>query len=253
MPRFVSPFENRPLTAWIEDLQHAQVADDRYRALLAINALGTAQDAVRWSARYLNDQDSNVRALAAKQLGERRRSSTSGASADDGIAWAEIAAALVTRLHDEDPDVCFESARSLGAINPQATEAGHVLMSLLDNEETQPLMLGVVMSALGERRDIEAAALIPRLRKLIVHPQAEVRENATALAAKLASGTAELAPELIAALDDDEPIVRENAAIALGQAGLNSTDIIDALMTASQDEDEGVADAAKASIARVSR
>lgn len=249
MPRIVSPFANRPLTAWIEDLQHSQMADDRYRALLAVNSLGTAQDAVRWCAHLLNDADSSVRALAVKQLGERKRASE---TADQDISWAEIGAALVTRLNDDDPDVRFETARALGAINPQVTEAGRVLLALLDDEGTQPLMVAVVISALAEREDIESADLVPRLRALIVHPQAEVRENTTAIIAKLGSGASGLTSELIVALEDDEPIVRENAAVALGQAGVKSAEVIAALQTATQDEDEVVATMAKASIARLS-
>ncbi len=252
MPRIVSPFANRPLAAWIEDLQQSQAPDDRYRALLAVNSLGTAQDAMRWCGHLLNDADSSVRALAAKQLGERKRASASAATADQDLSWTDIGAALVARLHDDDPDVCFEAARALGAINPQVTDARHVLMSLVDDEGIQPLMLAVVISVLGERLDIDAGDLVPRLRKLIVHSQAEVRENATALAAKLGSGTAELITELIVALDDDEPIVRENAAVALGQAGVKSPEIIAALQTASNDEDEVVAASAKAAIVRLS-
>lgn len=253
MPRFVSPFEKRPLSAWIDDLQQSQVVDDRYRALLAVNSLGTTQEIVHWSRRLLNDADSSVRALAAKQLGERKRTGSSPETGNDDFSWADVGAELVARLHDDDPDVCFEAARALGAINPQVAEARHVLMSLADDDEIQPLMLAVIISAIGERMDIEAADLVPRLRNLLVHPQAEVRENATALAAKLGSGASELITELIVALDDDEPIVRENAAVALGQAGQSSTEIIAALQAASQDDDAGVAEAAKASIARVSR
>lgn len=252
MPRFVSPFASRPLAAWIEDLQQSQAPDDRYRALLAVNSLGTAQDAVRWCGHLLNDADSSVRALAAKQLGERKRASASAATADQDLSWTDIGAALVARLHDDDPDVRFEAARALGTINPQAPDALHVLWSLLDDDGTQPLMIAVVISALGERRDLKPADFVPRLRKLIAHSQAEVRENATAIVAKLGSDAAELTSELIVALEDEEPIVRENAAIALGQTGLKSADVMAALQTASQDEDEVVAAMAKTSIARLS-
>lgn len=242
MAQFSSSFSNRPLSAWIEALQGAGSADDRYRALLAVISTAPPQEAVRWCRHSLRDVDSGVRALAAKSLGELKRRVIEGE-----VPWPEIGTELAARLHDEDPDVGFEAARSLGRVNPQFTDARDVLLSLLDDEGTQPLMIAVVVSALGERPDAtgDAELLIPRLRQLLAHSQAEVRENAAAVVAGLGSVAAELVMELIVALDDEEPIVRENAALALGRSGVNLPQLLAALTAASDDDDEAVAAAAR--------
>src|SRR5688572_1170889 len=73
MPRFVSSFANRPLSAWVEDLQLAVSPDDRYRALQAVISLSSSDETVPWCRHALRDRDPGVRALAAKQLGETKR------------------------------------------------------------------------------------------------------------------------------------------------------------------------------------
>ena len=250
MAQFASPFSNRPMSDWIEDLQGAGSADERYRALLAVISTASPPESVRWCRHSLRDADSGLRALAAKTLGELKRR----AVADDAV-WPEIGAELAERLSDEDPDVRFEAARALGRVNPRLTEARDVLLALLDDGGTQPLMIAVVVSALGERPDADADVelLVPRFRHLLAHPQAEVRENVSAVVAGLNAVAASLIGELIVALDDDEPIVRENAALALGRSGRNSPDVLAALATAAGDDDEGVATVARDAHARLSR
>ena len=246
-----SQFSKRPLAEWVEDLQRASSPDDRYRALLAINSVGKPTDAMHWCRQALQDTDSGVRALAAKQLGEWKRRGDS-ATAVDASTWDQIGAALAGCLRDEDPDVRFEAARALGAIQPLLPEANAVLLSFLDDEGTQPLMIAVVVTALGEYAEAAPDVLLPRLRTLLAHSQAEIRENVSAVIARSQRIAAALASELVLALDDDEPIVRENAAVGLGLSGNVSTDVMSALATAGQDEDEGVADAARTAHARLS-
>ena len=108
-----------------------------------------------------------------------------------------------------------------------------------------------MVTALGEREDSQPIDLLPRFRKLLSHPQAEVRENVSALVSRWGASAEPLVAELIYALDDDEPIVRENAAIALGGAGVASEDVIAALHQAAADDDGGVALAAKAASERL--
>ncbi len=245
MAPFTLPFSDRPLSAWIEELQHAESSDDRYRALLAVNALGESLDAMQWCRHSLDDVDSGVRAMAAKQLGEWKR------RALECEMWLEVGAELAERLNDPDPDVRFEAARAVGRVNPQLTLAHDILISMLDDEGTQPLMTAVIVSALGERQDSDADAMIPRYRKMLRHSQAEVRENVSAVVAGLGLTAAGLVVELVAALNDDEPIVRENAAVALGGSGVNTPQVLAALSTTTRDEDEGVAVAARAAHARL--
>lgn len=251
MAQFTSPFPQRPLSDWIEDLQHAEAAEDRYRALLAIHSSGDFLESVPWCRSALHDSDAGVRALAAKQIGQWRHAEEPRAS--DAI-WQEVELDLVPLLQDADPDVRFETARSLGRIDPKLTSPGDVLLSLLDGEETQPLMIAVVVSALGERTDLDSDALVPRFRTLLGHSQAEVRENVSSVVSRWDTAALSLMiAELVLATDDDEPIVRENAVLALGKSGLDSSPILAALTRAMEDEDEGVAAAARLVHARLSQ
>jgi HEAT repeat protein len=164
--------------------------------------------------------------------------------------WSQAASHVAALLTDEDPDVRFESARSLGSIDPGITAARNVLVTMLNDEETQPLMLSIVVAALGERHDLQSADVIERLKVLLSHPQAEVRESVSAVVSP-GSIAEQLIDPLVAALDDDEPIVRENAATALGNSGDDGSRIQEALSIAERDEDEGVAEAARAALSKL--
>lgn len=245
-----SPFSSRSAEEWINVLQQSSSADDRYRALLGVNSTGSPQQALEWCARSLGDADSGVRALAAKQLRELKSRAADQTSSE---TWSSTSASLQQCLSDEDPDVRFEAARSLTQVAPECTAAREVLLTLLDDEGTQPLMLAVVVTAVGERTDLPAELMLPRFQRLLGHPQAEVRENSSAVVCQWGPKAAALVGELITALDDDEPIVRENAAIALGGAGVTSEHVLKALEIAATDEDEGVADAARGACEQLRR
>ena len=246
MARIVSPFAGRSLEGWIEVLQQATTPDERYRALLAVKSLGTLDNAVAWSRHSLSDADSAVRALAAKQLGELRRLFTG-----DVVPWTEIATELSERLCDSDIDVRFEAARALGRIQTSDESSKGVLLSLLDDEGIQPLMTAAIVTALGERSDVDLAQLVSRYGRLLSHEQAEVRESVSAAVAAWGPQAASLVDPLVIALDDEEPLVREHAALALGRAEVASEAIIAALRTASADEDEVVAETAREALRRL--
>jgi HEAT repeat protein len=243
MPGIVSSFANHSLSEWTEDLQHATSAENRYRALLAVSSLGSLAESVRWSRHSLQDTDSGVRALAAKQLGESKTRDT-----PTSIEWTAIAGELATLLRDDDPDVRFETARSLGRIDPNHSTAREVLLSLLDDDGIQPLMIAAVVSALRERSDVDTAVLVLRYRSWLTHERAEVRESVAAAVSSWDARAAAMVEELVVALDDEEPLVREHAAMALGRARVASEKVFAALREAASDEDEGVAAAAETAL-----
>ena len=240
MARIVSPFASRSLEEWIEVLQQATTPDERYRALLAVKSLGSLDEAVVWSRHSLSDADSAVRAVAAKQLGELKRLSTG-----DVALWTEIATGLSERLDDPDIDVRFEAARALGRIRTNDEPSMGVILSLLDDEGIQPLMTAAIVTALGERSDVDLSLLVSRYGRLLSHEQAEVRESVLAAVAAWGPQAAPLVDPLVIALDDEEPLVREHAALALGRAEVASEAVVAALRTASVDEDEAVAETAR--------
>ena len=251
MSPFVSPFLKRPVADWIDDLQRATSAEDRYRALLAVNSIGTRQDAIPWCRHALSDADSSVRALGAKMLGELKRRND-GDQPDVDSTWRDIAADLSGLLTDADPDVRFEAARALGRIDASRDAARSVLLSLLGDDGTQPLMIAAVVAALGEQSEVPSDALMAVYRKLLAHEQAEVRESVSAALVALGVQARDFVAELLVALDDEEPIVRENAARALGRANVDSPDVVAGLAEAVSDEDEGVAAAAREALDKLS-
>ncbi len=246
MARPITPFSERSLAEWMELLPQATSPDERYRALLAVKTLGSLDEAVTWSRHALRDADSAVRALAAKQLGELKR-----LPAGDAAPWNEIAVELAERLADSDIDVRFEAARALGRIRSDDESSKGVLLSLLDEEGVQPLMTAAIVTALGERSDVDLALLVPRYGNLLSHEQAEVRESVSTAVAAWGRQAAPLVEPLLIALDDEEPLVREHAALALGRAGVTSEAIVAALQTACADEDEIVAEAAREALRRL--
>ena len=248
MARIVTPFSGRSLDEWMEVLQQAITPDERYRALLAVKSLGSLDEGVAWSRHSLCDADSAVRALAAKQLGELKRLSTG-----DVAPWTEIATELSERLSDSDIDVRFEAARALGRIRTNDGSSQGVLLALLDDEGIQPLMTAAIVTALGERSDVDLALLVSRYGSLLSHEQAEVRENVSAAVAAWGPLAAALVDPLVIALDDEEPLVREHAALALGRAEVASETVIAALQTAAVDEDEVVAETAREALSRLGR
>jgi HEAT repeat protein len=251
MAPFVSPFAKRPLTEWVDQLQRSSSSEDRYRALLAVNALAAPTDVARWCRHSLADADPSLRALAAKQLGELKHRHESDAKLT--VAWPDVVADLLLRLSDADFDVRFEAARALGRIDASQESPRTVLETLLDDEATQPLMLAAVVSAIAERSESLSESRVARYRILLSHDLAEVRESVAAAIAAVGAGAREFVAELLVALDDDEPIVRENAARALGHAGVESPEIIAELNKTTADEDEGVAAAAREAIGVLTR
>ena len=240
MARIVTPFSGRSLVEWTDVLQRATAPDERYRALLAVKSLGSVDETIVWSRHSLGDDDSAVRALAAKMLGESKR-----LDATSTTSWDDIANELTARLSDSDIDVRFEAARAMGRVRGGDASARDVLLSLLAEEEIQPLMLASVVTALAERTDVDLAGLASRYGMLLAHEQAEVRESVSAAVAAWGVPAAGVVEPLVIALDDEEPLVRENAALALGRAGVASDEVVAALRAAATDEDEVVATVAK--------
>lgn len=227
-------------------LQQSASGEERLRALQAISLLAEANETSRIAHDALNDADPMVRAMAARLLGR------------DGIEPShETQAKLVTLLGDDDPDVQFESARTL--IRRKSNRAELALPSLfarLDEAETPALMLAAVISTLTEadwdQQTIEHE-LRPRLTSWLEHDRGEVREAVAIAFAKWPTMAIHCVERLIPLLEDSEPVVREKIASALGQSGINSEAIRAGLETASTDEDSEVARVASEALAKLKK
>lgn len=245
MPKVPPLFSERPVSQWIVLFQTAHAAEDRLRALQAINALCPADEAQRWAAVALNDNDISVRALAARLFGNR----TSPLD-------TETETRLQSLLDDGDPDVRFEAARALIRCRSMRLDQAILrLLQFLDDPETDPLMLAAVVNTLVAA-DLSTGCvesdLLPRLLRLLDHDRAEVREAVASAFAKWPVMSKTCYPQLLVMLDDSEPLVREKIALALGLSGLSIDTVRNALQAATKDEDSEVARVATEALQRLS-
>ena len=212
----------------------------------AIGWLCHPDEALPLSEWALNDADPTIRALAAKLLGNSETSHTQA-----------IKDRLILLLSDSDPDVRFESARTLiRRKNFHGNSSFSVLFSFLDESETHPLMVAAVVNTLSAADVPEQTINIdmqPRLEKFLDHDRAEVREAVAIALAKWPVMAGKLTERLLPLLDDPEPIVREKIAQAFGRAGVVNDQIRSALELTSQDEDLEVAREAKDALDSLNR
>lgn len=244
MSKVPLPFSELSTAEWIKQLQQATTPESRLRALQAVGYLSNADDAAHTSAQVLQDSDPTVRALAAKLTGGSK-----------AAVATETESQLVSLLSDEDPDVRYESAKSLIRLkSPQASKAVDGLFAFLDEPETHPLMQAAVINALVQA-DLNAEQanqqVGPRLEKLIEQERAELREAVADAFAKWPTMGTACWERLLPLLDDAEPVVREKMALMFGQLGIDRPEIRSALETAAQDEDSEVARVAQESLARL--
>jgi vesicle coat complex subunit len=244
MPEIPKPFANQSVTAWIDQLQRAESAEDRLRALQAISILAPKEEAANWSAHSLRDSDSMIRALAAKLLG-----------VIDKPLSPESETEIVSLLVDTDPDTRFEASRALlRRKSARSDQAIPVLLAFLDEDETQPLMVAAILSTLvdhGTGDELNEAVLSPRLQRRLEDERGEVREAVAIAFAKWPEMCKPIADQLLPLLDDSEPVVREKIAEAFGRSGIVNEKIQTALQTASQDEDSEVARVAVEALQRL--
>ncbi|WP_010586857.1 HEAT repeat domain-containing protein [Schlesneria paludicola] len=244
MAKLPLPFSNQSVSEWTVQLQQSPAAEDRLRALQAISLLAQTDETNRIAHNALDDADSMVRAMAARLLGR------------EGIETSnETQAKLVNLLGDDDPDVQFESARTL--IRKKSSRAELAFPSLfarLDEAETPALMLAAVISTLTEA-DLDQQTIErefrPRVTAWLEHDRGEVREAVASAFAKWPAMSVQCVDRLIPLLEDSEPVVREKIAIALGQSGIKSDLILAGLETARMDEDSEVARVASEALAKL--
>lgn len=240
-----SPFAGRPLSAWLQVLSTGSDAEERYRALQAVIALGREDEVVGLIRQGLDDADSAVRAGAARWLARSAEKSSRPGAPDD---WKSIQSVWEKLLKDDDPDVRFESARGLLALTPDHAAALAVVLEFLRDPETQPVMQVSILKTLsqaGMRLSADSAPWLPLLQA----GQAEVRETAARTVGHCGVAAAgEFSSALIALLNDEEPFVREEAARALGNSPTAPEEMLTALEAAANDEDTLVAEAAQASL-----
>ena len=149
-------------------------------------------------AALLEDQDPQVRTVAAQALGK--------------IAAPDSVPALLRGLEDSDPDVRAMSAWALGRFGEDVLdEAGLKLAERLD--DPSPEVKQAAAQALGAVGGTQA--IVELLTERLTHSDVETRRASVQVLTWLEAGSAHHA--LIAALRDSDAQVRQGAVAAVGE------------------------------------
>lgn len=236
------------ITEVLTQFRSATSFEDRYRALQVLTRQLPAEEAVAVVRNGLDDSDSTVRAGASRWLAAQAGQTPRLGPAE---VWQSIVQLWQTLLADADPDVRFEAARGLIRLNSDCQPAQAALQSLLEDQESQPVMLAAILNLFCSIPAVDGIAS-SNLLKFLGHEQAAVRESAARFVGHCRIPSTELARELLLLLEDEEPFVREEAAKSLGNLQVATDEVIAALQTATRDEDSVVAESARHSLQQLS-
>ena len=142
------------------------VAKDRGNQLARLHALwGLGQIALKTDQpaeaveAFLKDADAEVRAQAAKVLGQRRVGTAHGKA--ESQAWTKAAEQLIPLLEDANPRVRFFAAISLGKIGrPQAHTA--ILKMIRDNKDNDAYLRHAAVMAMRGCFDLDALRVVAK-------------------------------------------------------------------------------------------
>ncbi len=214
--------------------------ETRFRAMVGLCALLDQEAAHADLLEAMGDADASLVAYACKQVA-RRSSVFSEEQA------AELKGRLEACLQHEDPDVKFEAARAWVHFPFDSRVVHRLLHELLNDPETQPLMLGPVLKTFAKAHG-PVDQLEVSFKLLADHEKEDLREAVAESIGLLGSEGRPFASILLKLLDDEDPFVRERAAHSLALIGSQAAEIVEALKAATQDEDEGCAEEARKSL-----
>lgn len=245
------PFSHVALHEWESALELGSSMERRYQAVQAVFALSVSPRREASLVQALQDEDPTVRALAARLLGKL---ASRGELAGDVAANA--GARLNQLLNDADPDVQFESARTLISLLqtsgniPSNELAVDTLARLVSQPGASPSVIASGIESLSN-----AVANHPQLVTTILpfstDSHGEVREAVALALSRLNAGWEQVIPAAVELLDDEEPLAREYAAQALGKSGISTHEVITALQRATADEDHVCAETARQALAQI--
>lgn len=208
-----APAKNRPLPAWIADLQDA-APGVRVQAGLALAELGpAAREAEAALGKASKDKDPEVRYAAVLALGAL------GAESPDSID------ALIQTLKDPAWFVRFTATQALQKLGPKAKAAIPTLVEGLKPvdavKDFRPIRCAQAAAALAKidpgNKDIESA--IPLILEKLVNYEGDGSDGARVVGAELLGecgpAAASALPALVKRLKDEDGDVRVAAAVAL--------------------------------------
>jgi uncharacterized protein (TIGR02996 family) len=142
-----------------------------------------------------------------------------------------VAANLIARLEDNDPDAREDAIEGLKNLKSRAA-IGPLCRALADPD---PRVRASAAAALSELASLASTEVVGPLRAALADPEASVRQRATWALRGLRRGAAAAVDDLLALLRDD-PEVRGNAASALADIAPGDERVLAALVQALGDE-----------------
>lgn len=212
-------------------------ADSLVRIVKIITEQRPRAIAVAALRQALNDQDTTVRAAAARSLGLI------------GPEPESVLPSLIRVAGDEDEWVRGAAITALGLIQNKAgvdqTQVRRVLIDAINDGSFHVREMGIyAFWATAEKSPGLSIALLK-------DPDVHARRSAVIALARSSLVAAGAIPELTEALTDKDRVVRLTAAHALGNLGTPSPTIIRALTRALSDQDKDVREAATRALAAI--
>jgi HEAT repeat protein len=156
---------------------------------------------------------------------------------------------LLDLLNDEDSDVRFSAASSLGQLGNASDAVVNTSLGLLNDEEWHMrYRAGTLLGRLGNVSDAAVSALLG----LLNDEELYVRSRAATSLGQLSKKSDVVVNALLGLLNDEHSDVRSRATELLGQLGNASDAVVNALLDLLNDEDSDVRFSASASLIQLS-
>ncbi|OLT61916.1 sister chromatid cohesion protein PDS5 [Moorena bouillonii] len=187
--------------------------------------LGDKDQVVTTSLARLKDENSDVREMAARALGNLVNSSET------------VVNALLARFQDENSDVRRQAAYGLGRLGKSSEPVVNALLARLQDENY--VVRGTAADALGSLGN-SSETVVNAILVRLMDKHFEVRRNAVSALGNLGNSSETVVKALIVRLMDENSDVRSKAALALGELGSSSETLVSALLAQLMDEDSDV-------------
>lgn len=221
----------------VEILKKDDNADARWKAADLLGRLGpeAREESTRAAvAAALKDSNAHVRAVAASAL------ATIGPAGSDAIP------ALQEMLSTSD---CLPALRALSLYGSDAAPAIGKIIVLLHNEDDSEIRWTAARTLGKIGRAAKEAT--PMLVEAMKDPEPLVREHAAEALGDIGPDAKEAIPELVKALKDPDARVRRDAVRSLGQMGPAAKSAIESIRPLLQDKEDRVRKAACASLQQI--
>jgi HEAT repeat protein/energy-coupling factor transporter ATP-binding protein EcfA2 len=178
------------------------------------------------------------------------RFSTAFTLGEIGIEQPEVITALLSLLQDQDSGVRYSAANTLGIIGREQPEVITALLPLLQDQDSNVRYSAA--NTLG-RIGREQPEVITALLSLLQDQDSDVRSSTAFTLGIIGREQPEVITALLSLLQDQDSDVRSSTAFTLGIIGREQPEVITALLSLLQDQDSNVRSSAASALGRIGR